>query len=86
MNNPCIVPANSRGGIVLLHNNYRYVRNWRSASKQIWRCTQTGCRAYLHTNVFDFTDNNAQINGRLTLFALTGTLAILSRWRYLTSG
>lgn len=64
MNNPCIVPTNSRGSIVLLYENYRYVRNWKSANKQIWRRMHTGCRVYLHTNLCDFTDNNAQINGK----------------------
>jgi FLYWCH zinc finger domain len=59
------VPANSRGGIVLLHEDYRYVRNWKSQHKQIWRCTETGCGAYLHTNLFDVADDNAAINGKL---------------------
>lgn len=64
--NARVVPANSRGGVVLLHNGYRYVRNWKSNQKQVWRCTETGCGAYLHTNLFDVTDDSAAINGMYT--------------------
>jgi len=58
-----VVPANSRGGSVLLHDDYRYVRNWKNRNKQVWRCTQAGCGAYVHTNLFDVAADNATING-----------------------
>jgi len=62
---PQVVPANSRGGIVLLADNFRYVRNRTSRVKIIWRCTTGGCGAYLHTNLFDVADDNPAINGKL---------------------
>jgi len=70
MSTTCVVPANRRGGSVLLHNNYRYVRNWKGRDKQTWRCTQTGCNTYVHTNLFDVGDENATINGKLRSKAL----------------
>lgn len=63
-----VVPANSRGGVVLLHEDYRYVRNWQSTDKRIWRCTHTGCGAYLQSNLFDVFDDNAAIQGKFADF------------------
>lgn len=53
MDQTCIVPANSRGGRVLLHNGYRYVRKSKSKTEQRWVCTVTGCGAFVNTNLFD---------------------------------
>jgi len=60
---PEIVPANRRGGFALLHNEFRYVRRNKTKSTLYWQCSTTGCGAYLHTNLFDVSDDNAVING-----------------------
>ena len=64
MANAQIVPANRRGGVILLNDNYRFVRNKKGRNNMIWRCTETGCGAYLHTNLFDINDDAAVINGK----------------------
>jgi FLYWCH zinc finger domain len=63
MNITCIVPANSRGGKVLVHDGYRFMRKGKSNSTLRWTCTESTCRAILHTNIFDVNDDNAVITG-----------------------
>lgn len=63
MTSPCVVPANRKGGFVLIVDKHRYVRNRQQKSNIIWRCTQPGCGSYLHTNLFDVSDFNASIRG-----------------------
>jgi hypothetical protein len=65
-----IVPANRKGGIVLLQNNFRYVRNRTRPSKITWRCTEKSCGAIMQTNHFDFQDVNATIKGEKVVFII----------------
>lgn len=64
MNQTCIVPANSRGGRILLHDGFRYARKSKSATQIRWICTVYGCRAYAYTNLFDVDDNDPHIAGK----------------------
>jgi hypothetical protein len=57
MDHTCVVPANSRGGRVLLHNGYRYTRKSKSCTQIRWICTENGCGAFVYTNFFDVFDN-----------------------------
>jgi FLYWCH zinc finger domain len=66
MNNPVVVPANRKGGHVLLYDEHRYVRNKKTKLNLLWRCTHTGCNAYLKTNLFDVTDKDAVILGNFS--------------------
>jgi hypothetical protein len=63
MTSPVIVPANRKGGVVLLQNNYRFVRNRVRSAKITWRCTDKSCGAILQTNFFDVHDEDARITG-----------------------
>lgn len=64
MNHTCVVPANSRGGRVLLHDGFRYAKKSVSSSNIRWMCTVRGCNAYLYTDLFDISDeNDPQITG-----------------------
>jgi hypothetical protein len=56
MDHTCLVPANSRGGTVLLHQGYRYRRRNKTNHEVYWECTITGCGAFVHSNVFDDDD------------------------------
>jgi FLYWCH zinc finger domain len=53
----CVVPANSRGGRVLIRNGYRYMRKSTSNTHIRWICTVTGCGAFVYTHFFDVHDN-----------------------------
>ena len=53
-----LVPANSRGGTVLLHEGYRYRKKSQSKDQFRWICTVNGCYAYTFTNKFDYTREN----------------------------
>jgi len=58
MNQTCLVPANSRGGTILLHGHYRFRRKSVTASKYHWICTDTNCHSRLQTNCFDYNAPN----------------------------
>lgn len=45
-----VVPANRKGGFVLLCDDFRYVRNKTGRDNLTWRCSEVGCGAYAHTN------------------------------------
>lgn len=45
--------ANSRGGKILILDQFRYVRNKAHNDKIYWRCATMGCKVYLHTNNFN---------------------------------
>jgi hypothetical protein len=64
MSDPVVVPANRRGGFVLVNNNYRYVRNRTRSANITWRCCKKCCGAILKTNFFDVTDETATILGK----------------------
>lgn len=66
----CVVPANSRGGRVLIYDGYRFMRKSKSASNLRWTCTVSTCRAILYTNLFDIFDDSAVITGLLFKFKL----------------
>lgn len=66
MNETKLVPANSRGGTVLVHNGFRYTRRNKTVNKVYWQCTFTACGAYLHTNQFDVNDDSS-IQGSLLI-------------------
>ena len=57
MNVTCVVPANSRGGRVLIRRGYRHVRKSQSKTEMRWICTAPGCGAFVYTNLFDVYDN-----------------------------
>jgi hypothetical protein len=60
----CIVPANSKGGRILLHEGFRYARKSASTSQMRWLCTAGGCSAYLYTDMFDvYDEGDPQITG-----------------------
>jgi FLYWCH zinc finger domain len=63
----CIVPANSRGGRVLVHDGYRYMRKGKSNTTLRWTCTESTCRAILHTNLLNVYDDNAVITGKFSV-------------------
>jgi len=65
-NRTCIVPANSRGGRVLVHDGFRYAKRNKSKSAIYWQCTTVSCRVNLHTNIFDF-DDDTTIRGKSML-------------------
>lgn len=65
MNNPVVVPANRRGGYVLINDLYRFVRNRTRQTKITWRCTEKFCGAILQTNYFDVKDEQATILGKI---------------------
>lgn len=54
----CVVPGNSRGGRILLHEGFRYSRKNKSKTQLRWICTVSGCGAYLYTDFFDVNDDN----------------------------
>lgn len=47
---------------MLLHRRFRYRRRNKTTNKIYWECTEAGCGAYLHSNVFD---NDDDIVGKL---------------------
>ena len=67
INQPCIVPANRKGGVVLIHDNFRFVRNKKQKNNISWRCSKPTCSAYLQMNLFDVMDSNAVIQGTTTI-------------------
>ena len=68
-----VVPANSRGGVVLLNDDYRLIVTFvigkvvRTNYGGVHVCTLTGCGSHSNTNLFDVTEENATINGMHTL-------------------
>jgi hypothetical protein len=70
-NRTCIVPANSRGGRILVHEGYEKVRKSTSASQMRWVCTVAGCSAYLYTDMFDvYDDGYPQITGLIEVLPI----------------
>jgi len=63
MTDTCVVPANSRGGRILVHHGYRFVRKSKSKTQLRWICTVPTCCAFAYTNMFDVYDNDAPITG-----------------------
>ena len=59
MNGCFLVPANRKGGKVLLNNGFRYRRRSTTYDKYHWVCMDGTCGARLQTNKFNFdgTDN-----------------------------
>lgn len=58
-----IVPANRRGGRVLINDGYRFMRKSKSTVNLRWACTERTCSAILYTNLFDVFDDSAVIQG-----------------------
>jgi FLYWCH zinc finger domain len=58
-----IVPGNRKGGFVLVHDGFRYIRNRSVKIKIHWRCTYKGCGSFLSTDLFDVRDEHAAIHG-----------------------
>ena len=83
MNKTCVVPANSRGGLVLIHDGYRYARRNTGKAKMYWQCTETSCGSYLHSNRFDVHDDDARIGGKeIGLFVLLDCIMHLYFYNY----
>lgn len=61
MNHTCICPASSRGGWVMIHNNYQYRRQKTTLEKMYWRCSVSNCPSTLHSAIFDLTNEDAEI-------------------------
>ena len=59
-----IVPANRKGGFVLVNDGFHYIRNRSIKTKIYWRCTHIGCRAFLDTNLFDVREEDPVIHGQ----------------------
>lgn len=60
MDRTCVVPANSRGGRVLLHNGYRFLRKSKTRTQHRWICSVNGCGSILISNLFDVYDENVR--------------------------
>ena len=82
MDQTCVVPANSRGGKVLLNQGHRYLRKSTSTTQMRWICASQGCGAYLYTNFFDISDDQEVIVGEF----IGPRLFKVSNCQRLTSG
>jgi len=81
MNRTLLVPANSRGGTVWIHNGFRYRRQSKNRSRFQWLCTNPGCSAYLTTDCFDYKDEG-NIVGRSLTHAYCKREALFNNYKY----
>ena len=51
--------ANSRGGLALILDNFRYLRNKTRDDRVYWRCTR--CNTWVHTGLIDFAAEDPPI-------------------------
>jgi FLYWCH zinc finger domain len=65
MNN-FLVPADRKGGKVLMSDGFRYRRKSRPSAKFHWICTDNACGARLSTISFDYDREN--IVGKYSIF------------------
>jgi hypothetical protein len=77
MSETCLVPANRKGGKVLISDGFRYRRKSANSRRFQWICTEAGCGAYLFTNCFDY--EREDIVGKGTFMPITvGSLQYLT--------
>ena len=55
------IAKGNRGGIVLIHNGFRYQKNRTRNERIHWRCLRPECRAPLQSNIFDTTQEDPRI-------------------------
>ncbi|KAK3102567.1 hypothetical protein FSP39_012239 [Pinctada imbricata] len=55
------ISSGERRGKILINDGYKYQKNRIRKDKIHWRCWREDCRAPLHTNIFDVSENNPSI-------------------------
>ena len=61
MDRDAFLEKGNRGGIVLIHNIFRYHKNRQWQEKIFWRCWHKECQAPLQTAVFDVDEDEPEI-------------------------